>query len=180
MEIIRAGLRTVVLGTLLLLATLVGISSGQSVDEYEVKAAFLYNFTKFVEWPRAIDSGSFSICVLGDDPFESAIDRLVNGKTVGGHPLQVRRIKDGADSRQCQIVFLSASEKGKASKLVETVRGSAVLTVGESQDFLRMGGMVFLATEKDRVNVVINAAATDGVGFKISAKLMTLARLYKP
>jgi len=152
---------------------------GQSAEEYEVKAAFIYNFTKFVEWPPAADSASFAICILGDDPFQSALDRLTSGKLAGGRPIQVRRLKDGADGKQCQIVFVGASERTKASRLVESVRGSSVLTVGESAEFLRIGGMVFLSMDDNHVSVVINPAATEAAGLKVSAKLMTLAKVYK-
>jgi hypothetical protein len=167
----------------LLIIALVGIpigSPGQDIDEYEVKAAFLYNFTKFVEWPIAIDTPSFTICVLGDDPFQSALDRLTAGKKAYGHPIQIRRLKEVAEAKQCQIVFVGAAERTKAARLIGTTRGSPVFTVGESQDFVRIGGMVFLSIESNHISVVIHKIATDSAGFKISANLMTLAKIYKP
>jgi hypothetical protein len=154
--------------------------AGQAAEEYEVKAAFIYNFTKFVEWPTTTDSPSFAICILGDDPFQSSIDRLAAGKVVGSRPVQVRRLKEGAEGRQCQIVFVGASERAKASRLVEAVRGTSVLTVGESIEFLRIGGMFYLSMADNHVSVVINPAATDAARLKVSAKLMTLAKVYKP
>ena len=166
---------------LLLLISLLGRptnSRGQNIDEYEVKAALLYNFTRFVEWPRAIDSQFFTICILGDDPFRSALDRLTRGKVAHGHPIQVRRAKDGAETKQCQVVFVSAAEGSKAEGLIEATRGSPVFTVGESQDFVRIGGMIFLSMERNQISVVIHKAVTDSEGFKISAKLMTLAKIY--
>jgi len=159
---------------------LAGVCKGQSAEEYEVKAAFLYNFTKFVEWPSVTESPVFSICILGDDPFESAIDRLTVGKLVGSRSLKVQRLKDGAEGKQCQIVFVGAAERTKVSKLVDSVRGTAVLTVGESAEFLRMGGMIFLSTQDGHVSVVINPAVTEAARLKVSAKLMTLAKVYKP
>lgn len=170
-------LRLTLLVVLMLVAA---VSVGQTAEEYEVKAAFLYNFTKFVEWPQAADSPSFWICILGDDPFESAIDKLTAGKTASGRPIQVRRLKDAIEGKQCRIVFVGASERGKASRLVDATRGTAVLTVGESNEFLRAGGMIFLSMERDRVSVVINPVATQAAGLKVSAKLMTLAKVYKP
>jgi hypothetical protein len=184
MEILGAGvsrrLRTI---RWLLIIALVGIpigSPGQDVDEYEVKAAFLYNFTKFVEWPRAIDTPSFTICVLGDDPFQSALDRLTAGKKAYGRPIQIRRLKEVIEAKQCQMVFVGASERSRTAKLIETTHGSPVFTVGESQDFVRIGGMVFLSVESNHIRVVIHKAMTDSAGFKISANLMTLAKIYKP
>ena len=167
---------------LVVLASLAKVCVGQGADEYEVKAAFLYNFTKFIEWPAATEpSPSFAICILGDDPFEAVIDRVAAGKTVNGRALQVRRLKEPADARQqCQVVFVGASEKSRAAKLIETTRGTPVLTVGESREFVRMGGMLFLSTETGHVSVVISDVATKAAGLKVSAKLMTLATIFKP
>jgi hypothetical protein len=171
-----------ILWLLLIMGSLTEVGRAQVADEYEVKAAFLYNFTKFVEWPAAAaPSTTFVICILGDDPFESVIDRLTVGKTVNGRALQVRRLKEPDDARQqCQIVFVGASDKSRATKLIETTRGTPVLTVGESRDFVRMGGLFFLSTETGRVSVVISGTATQAAGLKVSAKLMTLATIFKP
>jgi hypothetical protein len=172
--------RILTICSLLAVALLIAApGGGQTAEEYEVKAAFIYNFTKFVEWPLS-DSPSFAICILGDDPFQSSIDRLTSGKTVGSRPVQVRRLKEGAEARHCQIVFVGASERAKASRLVEAVRGTSVLTVGESVDFLRMGGMFYLSMADNHVNVVINTAATEAARLKVSAKLMILAKVFKP
>ena len=157
-------------------------ASAQELDEYEVKAAFLYNFTKFVEWPSA--SGApvfavFNLCILGDDPFGSAIDQLVRGKTVYGRPLQVRRLKETAEARQCQIVFVRKGEETKAEKLVNTVHGLPILTVGEHHEFGRIGGMIYLAMKDNRVTIVINVPATEKAGLRVSAKLMSVAKQFK-
>jgi len=154
-------------------------TAGQEAEEYEVKAAFLYNFTKFVEWPR-FDTSAFTICVLGEDPFGTSLELLIKSKSAYGHPLHVRQIKQGSVGKECQIVFVTASEKKRASQLIEETRGTPVLTVGETREFLRMGGMVFLETEGSRVSVVINTTVVESADFKVSAKLMTLARTYKP
>jgi hypothetical protein len=169
------------IGPLLIVMALIATAgAGQSAEEYEVKAAFIYNFTKFVEWPATAEAPSFTICILGDDPFKSSIDRLTSGKMVGSRPVQVRRLKEGVEGRQCQIVFVGASERAKASRLVEAVRGTSVLTVGESVEFLRVGGMFYLSMADNHVNVVINSAATEAARLQVSAKLMTLAKVYKP
>jgi len=149
--------------------------SGQAVDEYAVKAAFLYNFTKFVEWPDAQGEGTFNICITGDDPFGGSLDRLVQGKTANGRKILIRRLKELGEARQCQIVFLGREEEAKASKLVEAVRGAPVLTVGEPGKFEKMGGMIVLSMNEGRVAVRVNAAATESCGLKVSARLMSLA-----
>jgi len=153
--------------------------TGQEQEEYGVKAAYLLNFTKFVEWPQSTGSGMFGICILGDDPFETTIDMLTRGKSASGRPIEVRRLKEAAEAKSCQMVFVSSTEGAKASKLVEAVRGTPVLTVGESEDFLRMGGIVALPMDGSHVNIVINAGAANKADLKISAKLLSLIKLYK-
>jgi len=185
MEILKPKARFAGLTAILLVSILAIVGKlclGQVADEYEVKAAFLYNFTKFIEWPHTPESSStpFTICIVGEDPFESTIDRLTSGKTVGGRPLQIRRHKEPADAKQCANAYVSASEKSKAAKLIEITRGTSVLTVGESREFVRSGGMVSLSTDTGRVSVVINAEAAQTGGLKISAKLMTLATVLRP
>ena len=152
-----------------------GVACAQAADEYAVKAAFLYNFTKFIEWPKT-DSDSFSICILGDDPFGSTLESLVKGKTANGKKLAVRRLKDAPEAKQCQIVYVRAEEKNKAAQLIEAVQKTAVLTVGERSEFGKMGGLIYLSMVDDHVSVGINAAATEASGLKVSAKLLSLAK----
>jgi len=152
---------------------------GQTVDELEVKAAFIFNFSKFVEWPMGNSSAPFVIGIFGDDPFGSTIDDLTKGKTVFGRQIQIRRIKDPAEAKQCQIVFVRAAEKDKAAQLLAAVKGDPVLTVGETKEFLKMGGIIFMALDENRVSLMINGASAEQAKLKISAKLMSLARPYK-
>jgi hypothetical protein len=184
MEILNAtiasSLRVALWLLVIALVALPSVSQGQDLDEYDVKAAHLYNFTRFVEWPSAIDTTFFTICILGDDPFQSALDRMTAGKTAYKRPIQVRRIKNEIDAKPCQIVFVRAAERSKAVKLIEMTRGSSVFTVGESQEFVRNGGMVFLSLESNHISVFIHKAITDSAGFKVSANLMNLAKIYKP
>ena len=164
---------------LILLLALPARFAGQEQDEYAVKAAFLFNFTRFVEWPQANGSSPFGICILGDDPFEAIIDKLTQGKTAVGRTIQVRRIKSAADAKSCQIAFVSTAERSKAAMLVDAVRGTPVLTVGETQEFLHMGGMIALPMEAHHVNIVISTTVAQSANLKISAKLLTLAKIYK-
>jgi len=161
------------------LISLPAISFGQAVDEYEVKAAFLYNFTKFIEWTKMPDSDVFNICILGDDPFGIALDQLVKGKAAYGRKIQIQRLKEPVEARQCQIVFVRREEETKAAKLVEAVRGTQALTVSERGKFARTGGMVYLSTKDGHVSVGINPAAAETAGLKVSAKLLSLAKNFK-
>jgi hypothetical protein len=149
---------------------------GQSVDEYELKAAFLYNFTKFVEWPSVPNPDAFNICILGDDPFGETLDQLVKGKTAYSRKIRVLRLKEPAEARQCPIVFVRDEESTKAAKLIEAVRGAPVLTVSESRKFLNSGGMVALSMKEGHVSLGINLHHAESAGLKVSAKLMSLVR----
>jgi hypothetical protein len=152
---------------------------GQTIDEYEVKAAFLYNFTKFVEWTNVPGTDTFNICIFGDDPFGGSLDRLVKGKTAYNLKIQVRRIKEAAEARQCQIVFVRREEDAKAARLIEAVRGMPVLTVSEYRKFVTMGGIIFFSTKEGRVSIGINAQPAESAGLKISAKLLNISKIGK-
>ncbi len=144
--------------------------------EYRVKAAFLLNFTKFIEWPAAALGGAgapFAICILGADPFGSALDRMVEGETVNDRKLVVRRLGP-QPPRGCQMVFAGSIERDRAKMLASLGRG--VLTVGEGSDFLRAGGMIAFVIEDRRVRFDINQAAAAAAGLKISSKLLNVAR----
>lgn len=163
---------------LLLALSLVSRSAAadQQPLEYEVKAAFLLNFTKFIEWPAAALPGPdapFSICILGDDPFGQILDRMVEGESVEGHKLAVRRIGRG-QAGTCQVAFAGGSEKELAKTL--TGLGPGVLTVGEGDSFLREGGMIAFVLENRRVRFDINHSAAVKAALRVSSKLLSVAR----
>jgi hypothetical protein len=148
--------------------------------EYEVKAAFLYKFAKFVEWPEdapVADRPAVVIGVLGVDPFGEALDAAVRGKTVNGRALSVRRFAELRDLEPCQILFVSASEGRRLPEILTRLGGSPVLTVGEPETFTRDGGIVRLVTEDNKVRFEINVDAAEHAGLRISSKLLALARI---
>jgi hypothetical protein len=149
--------------------------TGQQSLEYRVKAAFLLNFTKFVEWPPAElpDSNSFGICILGVDPFGPALDRITAGESVNQRKLTVLRNRSNAP-KACQVLFVSKSERDYPQALAGFSRG--VLTVGEGDAFLRDGGMIAFVIENRRVRFDINQGAVANAGLKISSKLLSVAR----
>jgi hypothetical protein len=149
-----------------------------SASEYEVKAAFLYNFAKFVDWPPAAFADQRSamvIGVLGDDPFGVDLDRAVEDKTVNGRPLVVRRFKRLEDLTACHILFISASESGRLAHILDLLRKSSVLTVDESDQFVHLGGIINFTIRENKVHFVINAEAAQQAGLKISSKLFKVA-----
>src|SRR5258707_3130307 len=98
-------------------------SAGAGPTEYQLKAAFLYNFIKFVEWPTTSQTGPLTLCVLGKDPFDGELERATDGKTVNGRPMIIRRLNDAAAAQSCQVLFVSSSEAGRAPEVLKRVAG---------------------------------------------------------
>ena len=144
-------------------------------DEYQVKAAFLLNFARFVEWPASHVSNNFTIGVLGRDPFDRALDSL-SGKTVRGKRVVVRRYEDPDEAREADILFISASEKRSLPRILKKIRGNPILTVGDSKDFGSSGVMINLLLLQKRVGFEINLAAAQRDGLQISSNLLKLAQ----
>lgn len=151
------------------------------MDEYQVKAAFLYNFAKFVEWPsQAFQSPSqpFSICVLGANPFGGELDRAVKDKVVEGRPVNVLQVSNIAP-RQCHIVFVSSDEEKKFLAALPRFQGLALLTVGDGEGFAKHGGVMNFKLERGRVHFQINQEAARQQHLHISSKLLGLAELVR-
>ena len=158
----------------LLAATL----SAQTIDEYQLKAVFLFNFAKFVEWPAPAPGDvhdPFTICVEGDNPFGSSLDEVVRGKTVGSRPISIRFISDPQKALQCEILFVSASEGKRERSLLAALRGSSILTVGDTDDFTANGGIVQFKVIDARVRIAIDVEAAARAHLRISPKLLILA-----
>jgi hypothetical protein len=160
---------------------LAGLSLGaveEQALEHQVKAAFLLNFTKFVDWPDSAFTDAHSpiaICVLGEDPFGSALDQIVEGESVGARKVIVRRIREAPGPRQCQVLFLSGPIKDLSQILSGLSPG--VLTVGEEHDgFLRAGGVISFVIENRRVRFDISQGAAENAGLKLSSRLLRVAR----
>ena len=186
-----AALRRGALGTMLqrgaalILITLTQLflpaALAQEQREYEVKAAFLYNFTKFVEWPPdpRPDRGPIRICVIGEDPFRESLDKIVAGKLVDGRSLTVRRIERAADARTCAIAFVSTSERTRLRSILETLRGANVLTVGDTRQFAEMGGVIGFVLRDNLVHFAVNLDAAKIQGLTISSRLLNLAEIVR-
>lgn len=143
--------------------------------EYQVKAAFLLNFAKFVEWPAGHVKDTFTIGILGRDPFDGALDSL-SGRTVKGKRVVVRRYEYPEDAREADILFISSSEKRSLPRILKTIMGNSILTVGDSKDFGRAGVIINLLLMQKRVGFEINLAAAQRDGLQISSNLLKLAR----
>ncbi|HOI17929.1 MAG TPA: YfiR family protein [Geobacteraceae bacterium] len=151
-------------------------SDTPKAGEYQIKAAFILNFAGFVDWPDPPRSNNlFTIAILGHDPFESAIDSL-NGKTVKGRKVVIKRYDDPEEARDADILFISASEKRALPRIMKTLRNRPVLTVGDSQGFARSGVMISMVMQRKRVGFEINNQAAQQAGIRISSQLLKLAR----
>lgn len=155
-------------------------AQNDSPSEYQVKAAFLLNFAKFVDWPPGTYPGPqspFAICVLGEDPFGPVLENTLAGKSLGAHPVALRRTKDPAEARRCQVVFVSSSESHRYAEVVEGMRGARVLLVGETDGFAAAGGAIEFTLEGNHVRFGINPEAAQRAGLTLSSKLLMLARI---
>ena len=145
--------------------------------EYPVKAAYVYKFAHFVEWPGTGGTASpLLIGVLGDDLFGGALDRAVAWKTVGGRRLVVRRFRNPEELEECAIVFVAGSATGLDAILSKTARWPS-LTVGESEGFTQAGGMIRFFVDDNRVRFEVNLPAAESAGLRLSSRLLTLARV---
>jgi hypothetical protein len=155
----------------------------QRAAEHEVKAAFLFHFTRFVEWPRgafATPEAPFTVCVLGDDPFGAGLDTVFRGESVAGRPVQVRRPASPAAARGCQLLFVAAGEDGGAIAEVAGVREGVVLAVGDAPGHLAHGALVAFVVREGRVRLQVSAPGLRQTRLTVSSKLLRLAELVTP
>ena len=145
--------------------------------EYEVKAAYLYNFGKFVEWPAKVTTASefFSICVLGEDPFGSTFDATIAGESINGKRVVVKRITKPQDAVSCRILFISSSEEGRLQEILATLDKTSVLTVSDLSQFTRRGGMIRFVMDANRVRFEVNLTTAEHAGLTLSSQLLKVA-----
>jgi hypothetical protein len=151
--------------------------SRSPVAGHEVKAAYLYQFGRYVEWPsdREQAINSFVICVLGQDPFGVALDETVKGKIISGHPVAVKRILGPGELPDCRILFIGRSEDDRLPAILKALEGRMVLTVGEGTQFTRRGGMVAFTSEDKKVRFAMNLVAAEAAKLRLSSQLLRLA-----
>ena len=150
--------------------------------EDEIKAAYLYNFTKFVEWPALAfpkTPSPFVICVAADASFERAVDRIVTGEKIGDRALRLVHV-DGDDVAGCHVLFVGRSQQERAPRLLAAIGTAPVLTVSDAPRFLQQGGMILFVLENNRVRFDINVRAADRAGVRVSSKLLRVARRVEP
>lgn len=148
--------------------------------EYDVKAVFLFNFAQFVEWPDSAFANKHSplvLGVLGDDPFGASLDEAVRGKSVDSRPMEVRRFRDVEEAKDCNILFVSASEMTRLRSVLEALKADDVLTVGETDEFARGGGMICFVNRDGRIRLLVNLKAVQAAKLTVSSKLLRVAEI---
>ena len=167
-----------------LMAEICGCSAalGQSANQYQVKAAFLYNFAKFIEWPPQSFKGPddpIAICVVGLNPFGAMIEDTVRGKTLDGRAFVVRNVPNVQQTGGCHILFISSSERKQVQSILESIKTPGVLTVGEAEGFARNGGIINFKLDGGKVRFEVNLEAAAKEGLQIRSNLLSLAEIVK-
>jgi uncharacterized protein DUF4154 len=159
-----------------------GVDSSDS-SEYLIKAGFIYNFAKLVEWPTtafAQPDSPIVIVILGNDPFGATLDRIVADKKIDGRGIAVKRVKwskDFKDLKDCNILFISLSEKEHVDSVVEAMKGLPILTIGDAPGFAKRGGIINFTLEDNKIRFEVNVEAAKHADLIISSRLLTLAKI---
>ncbi len=144
--------------------------------QYDVEAAYLFNFGKFVGWPAAPAADApFVICVLGQDPFGPILDGTVAGETLKGRQVEDKRISRPQEATGCSILYISSSESGRLSRILPVIHEAPVLTVSDIPDFVQQGGMIQFVLRDGRVRFEVNLAPAQSNGLSVSSELLKVA-----
>lgn len=164
---------------------LLGTSMGHAatVSQADVKAAFLYNFAKFVEWPAeafSSETAPIQLGVFGDEEFGDKLKTLLSDKQAHGRSFEVKTFSNPQEAKNFQIVFVAGSETRRTPQIMEATRKSPVLTIGESEQFLDAGGMINFVIEDAQLRFEVNPESAQKVKLEISSKLLRLAKKRSP
>lgn len=148
--------------------------------EYQIKAAFIYNFANFIRWPDAAFASKetpFIVCVLGHDPFNSSLSVALREATMQGREMRLEYPKSATAAKKCHILFLSKKEKARFASTIENVKTLPVLTVSESDDFIAQGGAINFYEKNDKIKLEISRCALQAAGLKADPRLLNLAKI---
>jgi|ERR1700722_10153421 len=167
---------------LAILATARPCAGDGAMREYAVEAAFIYNFTQFITWPKEAfpsDDTPFVVAVVGDDPVGAALDHAMGGKNAQNRPIVVKHFPSPDQLEPCQLLYVPQSQEDSLDEIFQKIGKTSVLTVDDSEKFMAAGGGIRFYLEDSRVHFEIDPDATDAARLKISSRLMKLARIYK-
>jgi hypothetical protein len=147
----------------------------------KVKAAFLYNFAKFAEWPaETLPPGTqLHLCVVGDDAVADALEQKIKGRAIEGHELSVRVVGNDALLKSCHLVYVDGRDARRSSQLLDALKGAPILSVGDGEKFAELGGVAQLVLEQDQMRFAVNVAAVERARIKLSSKLLSLASIVR-
>jgi len=178
-------LRALLLLALLIvvIVTMPTVGLARLTQEYDLKAAFLFHFAQFVDWPAdALPEGNspLTIGILGRDPFGKSLDDIVSNETVDGHKLLVRRFQNVAQVDSCHILFIDSSESGRMDQILSHLKGRSILTVGDTKDFALKSGIIGFVLSEKRLRLAVNLAAANVARLTISSKLLRQSQIVGP
>jgi YfiR/HmsC-like len=151
----------------------------EPTEEYRVKAAFLFHFVQLTTWPEGSlgdVKDPITVCTVGKDPFDGALETTLQGKLIGTHPLRVEHFKSIQYVQGCQVLFIGSGEFAQIHAEIAELKNGTVLTVGETDDFAKQGGMIGFRRVDDKIRFDINVQAADRAKLKISSRLLLLAK----
>ena len=152
---------------------------GDPISEISIKAAFLYNFAKFTEWPGLAPDAPLTLCVVGDGRIAAALVDTVRNQRIGGHAIEARSLANDAPLRSCDVLFVSTSETHRAMAVLDTLRTLPILTVSDGPGFSRSGGIVEFFVESGHMRFAINTDAAARSGLRLSSRLLGLAKIVR-
>jgi len=155
-------------------------TGGKVAQEYDLKAVFLLNFTRFVEWPPeafATPTAPITICILGDDPFGPGLNEILEDEVVGTRNVVARRCRDVNEAEACHILYIAPSEADHAGPILSHLAGKSILTVGENEGFAKRSGVIRFVLAGNRVRLRINVDAARAAKLTISSKLLRQAEI---
>ncbi len=164
-------------------SSLIGLpvqSQADGLREYQVKAAFLYHFATFVDWPSSTykdTNGHLRICIMGKDPFGGNLDAALNAKKIEDHPLEIYRNPSAKTLKHCHLLYLTASKSSRLRTYRQQYGSANILTVGENDAFIQHGGMIKFFLDDQKVRFAINPDAINKTKLKVSSKLLRLAKI---
>jgi hypothetical protein len=180
----RSGAGSTLIGILAALVAVLGgeprpaIAAAPAASEYEIKAAFLLHFSRFVEWPAsafATPDAPLFICLLGDDPFGPVLEEIVRNESVNSHAITVKRDRLAGDVDRCHILFIGRSAEPLQRRILDQVQGKSILTVSDEEEFTRRGGVIGFVTVNGKVKLQVNRSSAQRADLRISSRLLRLA-----
>lgn len=180
MSILKKAIRRSFIVPLIACSAFLVASQRADNREYQIKAAFLFNFTQFVEWPaNALPETKtpLVIGILGENPFGSYLQEIITGEQVNGHPLIVQQYKDAEEIKACHVIFINLTEKNKLEQVIASLKGRSILTVSDDNDFIKQGGMIRFIKKDNKIQFQINPESAKEADLIVSSKLLRLAEI---